>query len=214
MESLRSACRDGSPRLRKGSKRLVWVGCLMAIACQPPAPAQPRPGSIKSFNIPLPHGPSAVDAQGNVYSTTSLMPPATTTPGAAQTQPGGGLASCYIITPPGGSPAPCYNAYITKSDGSGNTIFATWLGGASNSNGQAITVDAAGNIYVAGATGSSFPTTANAAIETSTAPPVAYGDANATFAAKLSADGSKFVYVTFLPAGMATVNGIAVDALG
>ena len=153
MESLRSVCRDGSPRLRKGSKRLVWVGCLMAIACQPPAPAQPRPGSIKSFNIPLPHGPSAVDAQGNVYSTTSLMPPATTTPGAAQTQPGGGPASCFIVTPPGGSPAPCYNAYITKSDGSGNTVFATWLGGASNSNGQAITVDASGNIYVAGAAG-------------------------------------------------------------
>jgi len=142
------------------------------------------------------------------------MPPATITPGAAQTQAGGGPDSCYIVTPPGGSPAPCYNAYITKSDSSGNTVFATWLGGASDSNGQAIAVDTAGNIYVAGTTGSSFPTTANAPVQTDPAPPAAYGDANAAFAAKLSPDGSKFLYVTFLPASMATVNGIAVDAQG
>lgn len=212
MESLRSRRRTGSLRLGIESKRLAWVGCLLAIACQAPAHAQPLGGSIKTFNLPLPHGPSAVDAAGNVYSTTSIMPPATTTPGAAQTQPGGG--TCYITLPFSAIAAPCYQAYITMSDGSGNTVFATWLGGASNSNGQAITVDAAGDIYVAGTTGSLFPTTANAAIPTDPAPPVAYGDANATFAAKLSADGSKFAYVTFLPAGMATVNGIAVDALG
>jgi uncharacterized protein (TIGR03437 family) len=93
-----------------------------------------------------------------------------------------------------------------KSDASGNTIFATYLGGASNSNGETIAVDASGNIYVAGATGSSFPTTANAAIQTA--------GANATFSAKLSADGSKFLYVTFLPASIAAVNAIAVDAQG
>jgi len=132
------------------------------------------------------------------------MPPATTTPGAAQTQAGGG--SCLVIAPPTGFLAPCYNAYIVKSDASGNTVFATYLGGASNSNGEAIAVDASGNIYVAGTTGSSFPTTANAAIQTVSS--------NATFAAKLSADGSKFLYVTFLPTSMAAVNGIAVDAQG
>ena len=212
MESHRSRCPNVSTRLTGGSKRFAWLGCVLALACHSAAHAQPLAGSITTFNLPLPHGPSTVDAQGNVYSTTSVMPPATTTPDAAQTQAGGG--TCYITLPFSAIAAPCYQVYITKSDGSGNTIFATWLGGASNSNGQAITVDATGSIYVAGTTGSSFPTTANAAIETSTAPPVAYGDANATFAAKLSADGSKFVYVTFLPAGMATVNGIAVDALG
>jgi len=132
------------------------------------------------------------------------MPPATTTPGAAQTQPGGG--TCFLIVPPAGYPAPCYQAYIAKSDGSGNTVFATYLGGASNSNGEAIAVDTLGNIYVAGTTGSSFPTTAHAAIPASSS--------NATFAAKLSADGSKFLYVTFLPANMAAVNSIAVDAQG
>ena len=132
------------------------------------------------------------------------MPPATVTPGAAQTQPGGG--SCLVIAPPSGYPAPCYNAYIVKSDASGNTVFATYLGGASNSNGAAIAVDAAGSIYVAGTTGSSFPTTSNAAIQTVTH--------NATFAAKLSADGNKFLYVTFLPDSMMAVNGIAVDAQG
>jgi hypothetical protein len=90
MESLRSRRRNGSQRLGKGSKRLGWVGCLLAIACHSPAHAQPLAGSIKTYNIPLRQGPSAVDAAGNVYSTTSVMPPATTTPGAAQTQPGGG----------------------------------------------------------------------------------------------------------------------------
>jgi hypothetical protein len=176
----------------------------LAIACHSPAHAQPLAGSIKTYNIPLRQGPSAVDAAGNVYSTTSVMPPATTTPGAAQTQPGGG--TCLLIIPPGGLPAPCYQAYIVKSDSSGNTVFATYLGGASNSNGEVIAVDASGNVYVAGTTGSSFPTTANAAIPTSSS--------NGTFAAKLSADGSKFLYVTFLPASMAEVNSIAVDALG
>jgi uncharacterized protein (TIGR03437 family) len=93
-----------------------------------------------------------------------------------------------------------------KSDTSGNTVFATYLGGASNSDGEAIAVDASGSIFVAGNTGSSFPATANAAIRTS--------GSNATFAAKLSADGSKFLYVTFLPASMAMVSAIAVDAQG
>ena len=212
VESVRPPRRNRSPRLKTESKRLAWVGCLLAIACHVPAHAQPLAGSLTTFNLPLPHGPSAVDAQGNVYSTTSLMPPATTTPGAAQTQPGGG--TCYITLPFSAIAAPCYQVYITKSDGSGNTIFATYLGGASNSNGQAITVDASGNIYVAGAAGSSFPTSANAAIQTDPAPPAANGYANAAFATKLSPDGSKFLYVTFLPASMATVNGITVDPQG
>jgi len=204
MESLQSRRRDGSPHLGKESKRLGWAGCLLVIACYSPANAQPLAGSIKTYNLPLPQGSSAVDVAGNVYSTTSVMPPATTTPGAAQTQSGGG--TCLLITPPSGSPAPCYQAYIVKSDASGNTVFATYLGGASNSNGEVIAADASGNVYVAGTTGSSFPTTANAAIPTS--------GANAIFAAKLSADGSKFLYATFLPASMAAVNGIAVDAQG
>ena len=204
MESIRPLRRAGLLRLGKESKRLAWVGCLLVIACQSPANAQPLAGSIKTYTLSLPRGPSAVDVAGNVYSTTSVMPPATTTPGAAQTQPGGG--TCSLIVPPAGYPAPCYQAYIAKSDGSGNTVFATYLGGASNSNGEAIAVDTLGNIYVAGTTGSSFPTTAHAAIPASSS--------NATFAAKLSADGSKFLYVTFLPANMAAVNSIAVDAQG
>lgn len=204
MESIRPLRRAGLLRLGKESKRLAWVGCLLVIACQSPANAQPLAGSIKTYTLSLPRGPSAVDVAGNIYSTTSVMPPATTTPGAAQTQPGGG--TCFLIVPPAGYPAPCYQAYIAKSDGSGNTVFATYLGGASNSNGEVIAVDTLGNIYVAGTTGSSFPTTAHAAIPASSS--------NATFAAKLSADGSKFLYVTFLPSSMAAVNSIAVDAQG
>jgi hypothetical protein len=90
----------------------------LALACHSAAHAQPLAGSITTFNLPLPHGPSTVDAQGNVYSTTSVMPPATTTPDAAQTQAGGG--TCYITLPFSAIAAPCYQVYITKSDGSGD----------------------------------------------------------------------------------------------
>jgi uncharacterized protein (TIGR03437 family) len=69
-----------------------------------------------------------------------------------------------------------------------------------------VAVDAEANIYVTGFTGGSFPTTANAAIPSSTT--------STTFAAKLSADGSKFLYATYLPDTVASVFGIAVDALG
>lgn len=154
MESIRPLRRAGLLRLGKESKRLAWVGCLLVIACQSPANAQPLAGSIKTYTLSLPRGPSAVDVAGNIYSTTSVMPPATTTPGAAQTQPGGG--TCSLIVPPAGYPAPCYQAYIAKSDGSGNTVFATYLGGASNSNGEVIAVDTLGNIYVAGPRGVRF----------------------------------------------------------
>jgi len=184
----------------------------LAFACYAPTNAQPLAGGINTYvnAISLPQGASAVDAAGNVYSTTSLIPPATTTPGAAQAQPGGG--TCLLIVPPGGYPAPCYQAYIVKSDASGNTVFATYLGGASSSNGEAIAVDASRNIYVAGSTGNSFPTTANSAIPTSSS--TVTSSSTPTFVAKLSADGSQFLYVTFLPASISAVNAIAVDALG
>ena len=203
MKSARTRCGSGSSCLWNGSKRPGWLPVVLAIAACIPAGGQPMAGNIATHSV-LISGPSAVDGAGNVYATTSIIPPAMTTSGAAQTQPGGG--TCYITIPFSSYPSPCYNAYIAKSDPSGSTVFATYLGGASNSNGQAIAVDGAGNVYVAGTTGNSFPTTAHAAIPTS--------GGNATFAAKLGADGSKFLYSTFLPAALATVNAIAVDAQG
>ncbi len=146
----------------------------------------------------------AVDAAGNTYltgTTTSLTFPAT--PGALQTQFSGGV--CFEIFSPGGpGTAPCKDAFVTKLDPTGNVLFATYLGGnGSQTAGSAISVDAAGNIYVGGATSPSikggvpdgtpdgFPVTPGAAF---TDP-----DNAGAFVAKLNPAGNQVIYATFLP---------------
>src|ERR1019366_6092308 len=124
---------------------------------------------------------------------------------AAQTQSGGG--TCYTKAfPIGEVPTTCTDAYISKADSAGNMVFATLLGGPTADGASALAVDGAGNIFVTGSTGGSFPTTPNAAIPTSITSHV--------FAAKLSADGSRFLYSTYLPDSAATANAIAIDAQG
>jgi len=51
------------------------------------------------------------------------------------------------------------NAFVARLDASGNIVFSTLLGGAGGAYGEAIQLDAAGNIYVVGVAGSGFPTT-------------------------------------------------------
>jgi uncharacterized protein (TIGR03437 family) len=159
-------------------------------------------GSISTRSMLIASAPSAVDTAGSLYSTSSIYLAQVITPGAAQPQPGGG-GSCFYT--PGG-PVPCGDAYIAKLDPSGNVVFATYLGGPKQDEGTAITFDSAGNSYVGGATGGSFPTTSNAAIPSSTI--------SMAFAAKLNADGTKFLYSTYLPDLMSSVAGIAVDGQG
>jgi uncharacterized protein (TIGR03437 family) len=113
------------------------------------------------------------------------------------------LAYCSF-TPAG--PYPCDDGIIAKADPSGNTIFVTFLGAPKGADASAIAVDTSGNVYVAGSAGASFPTTTNAAIPASAT--------STTFAAKLSADGSKFLYATYLPQTMAGPTHIAVDSQG
>lgn len=175
-------------------RALVFIPVLLA--------AQPKPGSISRQSLLIGEAASAIDATGNVYSTSSAYAGALITPGAAQSQPGGGQSCSYS---PGG-PVPCTDAYIAKIDSSGNVIFATYLGGPADDQGQAITFDSSGNSYIAGLTGGSFPTSSNAAIPSSAT--------STTFAAKLSADATKFLYSTYLPDTMSSVAGIAVDAQG
>ncbi len=206
MESVAGATPRASSRLISASSRLAVAGVILYIATAPLAEAQPAAGSIVTHQFMdfQAAAPTAVDGAGNLYSTTGLMPPAPTTPGAAQPQPGGG--TCTLITPPSVFPAPCYNAYIAKTGPTGNTVFATFLGGASNAIGSAIAIDASGNVYVTGTAGSPFPTT--------TGPAKPGNFLTAAFAAKLSADGSKFLYVTYLPACLAQPGAIAVDPQG
>jgi hypothetical protein len=153
---------------------------------------------------PLPgYGPTTIATDGSVYFTGS----GTVTPGAAQTQPGGG--TCYLEAfPIGLIPQSCSDAYVGKVDSAGNTVWGTLLGGSTADLGTAIAVDAAGNVYVGGTTGGSFPTTSNAAIATSASAGV--------FAAKISSDGSQILFATYLPiyGSSATADAISVDPSG
>ncbi|MGD1069661.1 MAG: SBBP repeat-containing protein [Bryobacteraceae bacterium] len=101
---------------------------------------------------------------------------------------------------------PCPPASVIKVDPSGNKIWATLLGGPTADIGTALAVDSNGNVVLTGSTGGQFPTTPGAAIGSSTSA--------TAFAARVTADGSRFLYSTYLPDSVATSSAIAVDAAG
>jgi uncharacterized protein (TIGR03437 family) len=149
--------------------------------------------------------PAMSDAAGNVYYiATNFNNPSNLplTPGAAQTQNGGGTCSL----PPRFPIIPCADAWVAKVDASGNLVFGTLLGGPTNDSGTALAVDDAGSVFVAGSTGGSFPTTSHAAIRVSTTA--------TAFAAKLNADGSHVLFSTYLPDTLRTASAIAIDGQG
>jgi hypothetical protein len=91
----------------------------------------------------------AVDASGNAYVTgVSWSPGFPTTPGAFQTTYGGGDG----------------DAFVSELNASGSALlYSTYLGGSDVDGGVGIAIDASGNAYVTGYTGSSnFPTTPGA----------------------------------------------------
>jgi uncharacterized protein (TIGR03437 family) len=201
MQTTASACDGGSKGYSTAAlcTRAVASFLLAAFLC-----AAQIPGSITVTTLPqYASGASAMDASGNLYIGTGGQSTYPVTPGAAQTQFGGG--SCNGSSP-GAGPQACTDAYLTKVNSVGSTVYATFLGGPNNDSASAVTVDSAGNLYATGTTGGSFPTTASAAIVTSTT--------STTFAAKLNKTGSAFLYVTYLPAIVAKVAAIAVDGQG
>ena len=178
--------------------RVILVAASVAMLA-----AQPNPGSIVSHVSPAGVQTASIfDTAGYLYSTGFSGP---VTPGAAQTARGGG--TCREPAPPVGEvPVPCTDAYISKVDPSGNLIFGTLLGGSLADTGTALAVDSIGDVFLVGTTQGAFPTTANAAIGSSAT--------SRAFAAKLSADGSQFVYATYLPSFATRAWAVAVDADG
>ena len=85
------------------------------------------------------------------------------------------------------------DAFVTELNPTGTGIvFSTYLGGNGNENGRAIALDPAGNVYLAGDTGSSnFPTL-------NPAQPTFAGGEGDGFVAKLNATGSALIYSTYL----------------
>lgn len=153
------------------------------------------------------------DAAGNTYFTgyvnSSAFP---ATPNAFQTT----LTASECVGPPTYLP-PCSDAVVVKLDPYGNIVWATYLGGNGGDSGTAIAVDAAGNVFVAGTTGpdagfdlNTFPLTAGAPFG---APPARDG---AAFVTKVSADGSRLIYSTFLPGGTysSLVVAMTIDSSG
>jgi hypothetical protein len=102
------------------------------------------------------------------------------------------------------------NAFVTElTPDSSALVYSTYLGGTGGDSGNGIALDAAGDAFVTGTTGSSdFPTV------NPFQPALAGFFATNVFVAELMPGGSALVYSTYLGGGNDTGMGIAVDAAG
>lgn len=132
----------------------------------------------------IPIARAVIDAQQNVYM-----------------DGGGGCSGGGFGTPPICSPIS-----IVKADATGKVIYSAMLGTGNSAASVDFAVDPAGEVYVLGSSTAPLVTSSNAAL-----PAVPHGG---PFAAKLSADGSTFLYLTYLPAAVATPAAIRLDAQG
>jgi hypothetical protein len=98
------------------------------------------------------------------------------------------------------------NAWIARLNPDGSPNFATYLGGSGEDAANAIALDSAGNVYVAGSAASTnFPVIGAAQYGT--------GGSGDAFVAKLAGDGTRVLYATYLGGGgKEEAYGIAVDA--
>ena len=157
--------------------------------------------SISTLALPATVGGNNMvwDSAGNIYSYQS----GPVTRGAYQTTNGGG--SCLFSNGFFALPGPCGDGYVGKFDPSGKLIFGTYIGGNTSDRITAMAFDASSNIIVAGTTEGGFPTTPNVAFSSSSAN-------SKSFVAKLSADGSRLLYSTYLPTSIAIPYALAMDA--
>ena len=146
----------------------------------------------------------AIDASNNIYLTgETLSSNFPVTPGAFQQKSAGNPGTIGGIL--GLNPIP--NAFVVKLNPAGQIVYATYLGGAGGDVGLGIAVDSAGSAYVVGTTGSqNFPVTAGVVQSN-------LGGGTDGFVTKLSPDGSKLLYSTYLGgAGFDGVGAIAIDS--
>jgi uncharacterized protein (TIGR03437 family) len=135
-----------------------------------------------------------VDAKGSAYVVGQTNSADFPTSNAVQARPAGGLEGFVSKLSPDGS----------------SLVFSTYLGGSGDDFARGVKVDKQGNVYVVGRTTSTdFPTTSDAWQKT-----FGGGVANA-FLVKLSPDGSKLLYSTYLGGtGSDLANDVQIDDQG
>ncbi len=138
----------------------------------------------------------AIDSAGNAYVTGDTESNNFPTANAFQSSNGGTVL--------------LQDAYVAKINAAGSAfVFSTYLGGTGGEVGFGIAVDAASNVYVAGATGS------NTTFPTANALQCARAGGADVFATKFNAAGSALVYSTYLGGAAGDeARGVALDALG
>jgi hypothetical protein len=103
------------------------------------------------------------------------------------------------------------DVFVTKLNAAGTAlVYSTYLGGSSGDSGSAIAVDASGNAYVSGVTGSTnFPT------KNAYQSQLSGGQGQDAFLAKLNASGSALLYSSYLGgSGTEGCYSIALDGSG
>jgi uncharacterized protein (TIGR03437 family) len=142
-------------------------------------------GSGASATNPEKANALAVDAAGNAVVTgQTSSPDFPVTAGVLQPSLAGGQS-----------------AFVTKFDPTGQIVFSTFLGGTGGAYGQAIQMDSAGSIYVAGDAGASFPTTPGTYEPVAVVPLWSQGTVG--FVAKVKPDASAITWATYT-----TSNGV------
>ncbi len=135
----------------------------------------------------------AVDSSGNAYITgQTLSPEYPTTSGTYDTTHNEST-----------------DVFVSKLNASGSAlIYSTFIGGNNSDGGTSIAIDAAGNAYLTGVTGTDYPTTAGAFDTTS-------NGGNDVFLTKLNAAGSGLIYSTYIGgSGNDVSTGITIDSTG
>ena len=147
----------------------------------------------------------AVDAAGSVYVTGDTCSPDFPTVNPFQASLSGPMPNC--------------DAFVTKLSPAGDAlVYSTFLGGSCGDAGVGIAVDATGNAYVAGETGSVIPI--NEPCAAANFPVVngfqsTHGGIMDAFVAKLDPTGSRLLYSTYLGGrGDDGASGIALDGAG
>jgi len=153
----------------------------------------------------------AVDSSG-VY--VAGITTSTDFPANGGAQPTAGSPSGATCPGGGSGSGPCTDAIAFKLDTNGARVWGTYIGGNDFDDGYGIAVDGNGHAYVTGDTYSpNFPT--HIAFDASLNNGAGINGSSDAFVAELSANGSAFVYSTYLGGSLTELgNGIAVDSTG